>query len=76
MGAQGIQPFTPHDLRRTFRSLLAENGVDPYTAERCLNHKIRGVAGMYDCHDYFKIRKEAMDVVAEQIIGLTPDFKH
>nr|WP_254369138.1 tyrosine-type recombinase/integrase [Pseudoalteromonas lipolytica] len=35
--------FTVHDLRRTCRSLLAEAGVAGHVAERCLNHKLKGV---------------------------------
>lgn len=74
LGNRGITHFTIHDLRRTFRSLLAENGTPFDIAERCLNHKIKGVAGIYDRYDYFNERKAAMDVVAGQIMFLAmPD---
>jgi len=29
-------------------------------AERCLGHKLRGVEGTYDRHDYFKERRVAL----------------
>ncbi|WP_425312263.1 tyrosine-type recombinase/integrase [Pseudoalteromonas lipolytica] len=38
-----VAHFTVHDLRRTCRSLLAEAGVAGHVAERCLNHKLKGV---------------------------------
>lgn len=52
--------FTVHDMRRTARSLLAELGVSRFVAERALNHKLRGVEGIYDQFDYFEQRKEAL----------------
>lgn len=59
-----ILPFSPHDLRRTFRSLAASLGVPGHIAERCLNHKLKGVEGIYDRHDYLNERKEAHQKVA------------
>ncbi|WP_428983497.1 tyrosine-type recombinase/integrase [Pantoea agglomerans] len=38
-----IEYFTVHDLRRTSRSLLASLSVPLHVAERCLNHKLKGV---------------------------------
>ncbi|WP_247646528.1 site-specific integrase [Deefgea sp. CFH1-16] len=55
-----VEAFTVHDLRRTARTQLAALGVDVITAERCLNHKIKGVHGTYDRHDYFDERKAAL----------------
>ena len=52
--------FTVHDLRRTCRSLLARQGTPGDVAERCLNHKLKGVEGIYNRHDYLEERREAM----------------
>jgi integrase len=57
--------FTVHDLRRTCRTLLAEIGVLGHVAERCLNHKLKGVEGIYNKHDYFEERREALTKLAE-----------
>lgn len=62
-----LAEFTVHDLRRTCRSLLAAAGVPGHIAERCLNHKLKGVEGIYDRHDYFEERKEALTKVAELV---------
>lgn len=60
-----LEHFTVHDLRRTFRSLAASVGVPSHVAERCLNHKLKGVQGIYDRHDYFDERKTAHQNVAD-----------
>ncbi|OAI02922.1 tyrosine-type recombinase/integrase [Methylomonas methanica] len=60
----GVEPFTIHDFRRTARTHLAALGVDSHIAERCLNHKIKGVEGIYNRHDYFDERKAALQKLA------------
>ncbi|WP_165744683.1 site-specific integrase [Pseudoalteromonas sp. Z9A6] len=59
--------FTVHDLRRTCRTLLAQQGTPGYVAERCLNHKLKGVEGIYDKYDYFEERKIALASLATTI---------
>lgn len=60
----GMEPFTIHDFRRTARTHLAALGVDSHIAERCLNHKIKGIEGIYNRHDYFDERKAALQKLA------------
>ena len=67
LGEAGIEHFTVHDLRRTCRSLLAGAGVPGHVAERCLNHKLKGVEGIYDRYDYLDERREALQKVADQL---------
>ncbi|WP_290611723.1 tyrosine-type recombinase/integrase [Arsukibacterium sp. UBA3155] len=55
-----IKHFSVHDLRRTCRTLLAQLGVSGHVAERCLNHKLKGVEGIYNKHDYLDERREAL----------------
>ncbi len=57
----GMAHFTLHDLRRTARTHLAALGVRREVAERCLGHRLRGVEGTYDRHDYFKERRVALE---------------
>ena len=57
----GLPHFTVHDLRRTMRSQLAALGIAPHVAERCLNHKLKGVEGVYDRHDYLEERRQALE---------------
>lgn len=67
LGKAGIEPFTVHDLRRTCRSLLASLGVPGHVAERCLNHKLKGVEGIYNRHDYLPERREALVLLAKEL---------
>lgn len=48
----------------TCRTLLAQQGPPGYVAERCLNHKLKGVEGIYDKYDYFEERKIALEALA------------
>ena len=66
----GVENFTIHDFRRTARTHLAALGVDPFIAERCLNHKIKGVEGIYNRHDYFDERKVALNEWAKLLSAL------
>ncbi|RZO84688.1 MAG: site-specific integrase [Oceanococcus sp.] len=72
----GLPRFTVHDLRRTARTHLQALGVSPHVAERCLNHKIKGVAGIYDRYDYFEERRDALErwarLIAEIESGEAP----
>ncbi|MCG9626024.1 tyrosine-type recombinase/integrase [Vibrio mediterranei] len=67
LGDAGIEHFTIHDLRRTCRTLLADAGVPGHVAERCLNHKLKGVEGIYDRYDYLDERREALQKIADQL---------
>jgi integrase len=72
-----IPNFTIHDFRRTARTHLASLGVDPHIAERCLNHKLKGVEGIYNRHDYFDERKKALNEWARLLAALEdgrPDY--
>ncbi|BET41795.1 tyrosine-type recombinase/integrase [Atlantibacter hermannii] len=65
-----VPNFTIHDFRRTARTHLAALGVDPVVAERCLNHKIKGVEGIYNRHQYFNERKAALSLWADLLLTL------
>ena len=59
-----IDYFRVHDLRRTCRSLLSEIGIQGHIAERCLNHKLKGVEGIYNRYDYLDERRDALNKLA------------
>lgn len=62
-----IEHFTVHDLRRTMRTHLSALGIRTEVAERCLNHKLKGVVGIYDRHDYFDLRREALELWSHRL---------
>jgi integrase len=59
--------WTIHDLRRTARTLMAQAGIEPDHAERCLGHAIPGVRGVYDCHEYRDEKGHAFEALAAVI---------
>ena len=63
LGAK-VRHFTPHDLRSTARSHLAALGTHVIVAERCLNHSLGGLIGVYDQHDYLPERRAALETWA------------
>jgi integrase len=60
-----IPHWTPHDLRRTATTRMAEDlGVAPHVVDKILNHTsgtIRGVAKIYNRASYLKERRAALD---------------
>lgn len=54
--------------------MLASLKVLSHIAERCLNHKLRAVEGIYDRCDYFDERKEALCAVADCMSVLVPTY--
>ncbi len=56
-GSVTVRRFTPLDLRSTARSYLPSFGVSIFVAERCLNHSLGGLTGIYDQHDYMDERR-------------------
>ena len=69
LGLEGIEYFTVHDLRRTFRSLLAHVGVSDEIAEVCMNHEKKGTTRTYNRYHYFQERKEALNKLAELLFS-------
>jgi integrase len=63
----GIADFTVHDLRRTGKTKLQEMGVNELVSELCLNHKVKGISGVYGRHDFFKERQSALQLWANYI---------
>ncbi|MEM9677006.1 MAG: integrase arm-type DNA-binding domain-containing protein [Pseudomonadota bacterium] len=68
-----------HDFRRTAASGMAAIGIAPHVVEKILNHKsgtIRGVAAIYNRHEYREETKTALDAWAsriEALVGNQPD---
>lgn len=69
----GIPMFTPHDLRRTFRSRIADLGVLPHVGEKCLNHELSGVLAVYDRGEYLPERKAAFELWGRTVETLLRD---
>lgn len=70
LGEAGVDHFTVHDLRRTFRTLLSKLGISKDIAEKCMNHSLQGVEKTYDCYAFFPERRDALNKLAQLIMPL------
>jgi integrase len=63
-----LVPFVLHDFRRTGVTTLAGMGFDSIVVDKLLNHqpsKLRGVASVYQRHEFSAERARALDVWAK-----------
>lgn len=67
--------FTPHDLRHTCSTGLAGLGFSQEIIDRVLCHKIGGISGVYNHHDYVEQRKKALHAWADHISKILQEFK-
>lgn len=56
-----IEPFTPHDLRRTCATMLGGLGVSRFDQDRVLNHSDNSVSAVYDRHRYDEEKRAALE---------------
>jgi len=70
-----VAHFTIHDLRRTCRTLLETLKVSERVAEKCLNHKVKGIVGVYNHYNYFDERKIALQKLADLVFPLIDNPK-
>jgi len=57
----GVGGFRAHDLRRTCRTYLSRLGIDQFVGERVLNHKRKGIEGVYDLYDFLPQKRDALE---------------
>ncbi len=74
MRAEGLLKveFTPHDLRRTFSTRMADMGVMPHVVEKCLDHLMEGVMAVYNRSTYEPERRAAMALWGDKLNELAP----
>lgn len=62
-----LDPFSPHDLRRTGSTLLHEAGFNTDWIEKCLAHEQRNVRAVYNKAEYVEQRREMLQTWADMI---------
>lgn len=66
----GLKRFTPHDLRRTARTLMAKLGIPEEHAEAVLNHTKRGMVRVYNQYQYLEEKRAALFQLQQEVIRL------
>jgi integrase len=62
-----MRRFTPHDTRSTAKSHMRNLGISNEVSELALNHKLKGMEGIYDVREEIPERREAMEIWAQFI---------
>ncbi len=69
--AKGGKQLRPHDLRRTFRTMLSRLGIPPHVAELCMNHQeAETMRRVYDGYDYSGEMAAAWDSASAHVVAL------
>jgi len=61
------EPWTLHDLRRTFSTTLNNMGVAPHVVEQLLGHSLGGVMAVYNRSQYLPEKLDALNQWMEQL---------
>jgi integrase len=67
--------FTVHDLRRTGATRLSEMDNQTDWIEKALNHKLRGVRGIYNRAEYGPQRRKMLQEWADSLDSLQSSTK-
>jgi integrase len=65
-----VERATPHDLRRSFGSMVTRLGFGRPAMDRILNHRDSGVGSVYDRYAYANEDRQIMEAVADQIVAV------
>lgn len=66
----GIDPATPHDLRRTSASHMTMLGFNRVIVSKILNHAEGGVTSVYDRYGYEKEKADALEAWGQKLIKM------
>jgi integrase len=67
----GVDQFTPHDLRRTAATFLAEMGTMDEVIDAVLNHAKQGVIKVYNQYRYDKEKQMALEAWERKLNSIT-----
>jgi len=65
-----MQHFTPHDLRRTAATHIAELGFSDFVVGRILNHTEKSVTSIYNRYSYDKEKQAALAAWSDKLVEL------
>lgn len=66
----GVAHFTPHDLRRTATTLMAQSKIIKEHRERVTNHKLGKIDGTYNLHDYDDEKQMALEALERKLLSI------
>jgi len=66
----GVNSFTPHDLRRTAATFMAESGQLDEVIDAVLNHSKQGIIKVYNLYRYDKEKQKALEAWEGKLINI------
>lgn len=66
----GVDKFTPHDLRRTAATFLAQMEYMDEVIDAVLNHTKQGVIRVYNLHKYDREKQTALEAWSRKLTGI------
>jgi integrase len=70
------EPWTLHDLRRTFSTTLNNMGIAPHVVEQLLGHTLGGVMAVYNRSQYLPEKLDALNKWMERLDVLTKNHEN
>lgn len=70
------EPWTLHDLRRTFATTLNNMGIAPHVVEQLLGHTLGGVMAVYNRSQYLPEKLDALNKWMERLDVLNSDHSN
>ena len=67
----GVEKFTPHDLRRTAATFMADSGEMDEVIDAVQNHAKKGVIKVYNQFKYDKPKRLALETWARKLASIT-----
>lgn len=70
------EPWTLHDLRRTFATTLNNMGIAPHVVEQLLGHTLGGVMAVYNRSQYLPEKLDALNKWMERLDVISSDLSN
>ena len=70
------EPWTLHDLRRTFSTTLNNMGIAPHVVEQLLGHALGGVMSVYNRSQYLPEKLDALNKWMQRLEVITSDISN
>lgn len=71
-----LADLTPHILRHTFSTHMSGLKTPPHIIEKLLNHQLGGMLAVYNHHNYYMERKEALNNWSDLILSIVSSKTH
>ncbi|EHL2365845.1 tyrosine-type recombinase/integrase [Escherichia coli] len=69
-------PWSLHDIRHTFTTMLNDSGVEPHIVEQLTGHRLPGMQRVYNHSRYLDAKRDALSLWMERLDILAGDYEN